>query len=221
MTGPHTAGPLVIGPDHPVVAELAHALGADVDRLPPVQPVADDHAWGWAEPLERWRDRAAAAWAVDAVVVSVPAVVTEPRPLAAVDPDEWTERVEGALATGVAALGAAKARCADGGAVVAVVDRPPPLDSAGWAPESGVADAVEALARSLARSEGPRGVRVNVVTGPGRVLPERIVAPAPSLPTFPGRLDAEVAGAVRLLLAPDASGITGTVVHADCGRSWR
>ena len=78
----------------------------------------------------------------------------------------WVARAELALARWVTAFGVAKLRCADGGVVVAVVDRPAPLDSAGWAPESGIADAVEALTRSLARSEGPRRVRVDAVTTP-------------------------------------------------------
>jgi enoyl-[acyl-carrier-protein] reductase (NADH) len=112
-------------------------------------------------------------------------------------------------------------RCADGGAIVAVIERPSPLDCIGWAPESGVADAVEALTRSLGRSEGPRGVRVNAVTTPARLTGADVVAPPPPLATFPGTVEREVVGAVRLLLSDDAAGLTGTVTHADSGRSWR
>jgi hypothetical protein len=48
-----------------------------------------------------------------------------------------------------------------------------------------------------------------------------VVDPAPPLAAFPGSVLLEAVGAVRLLLEPDALGLTGTVVHADCGRSWR
>ena len=108
-----------------------------------------------------------------------------------------------------------------GGAIVAVVERPPPLDAAGWGPASAVADAAENMVRSLARSEGGRGVRVNAVTTPVRLQHPPLVDPAPSLATFPGTVGREVVGAVRMLLGDDAAGVTGTVVHADCGRSWR
>jgi NAD(P)-dependent dehydrogenase (short-subunit alcohol dehydrogenase family) len=118
-------------------------------------------------------------------------------------------------------MGVAARRCADGGAVVAVVERPPPLDVAGWAPAAAVADAAENLARSLARAEGGRGVRVNAVTTPVRLHRPPLVDPQPSLATYPGRVDREVVGAVRMLLGDDAAGVTGTVVHADGGRSWR
>ena len=109
------------------------------------------------------------------------------RPLVEIDLDAWVVRSELALARWVAALGVAKVRCADGGAIVAVVDRPAPLDCAGWAPESGIADAVEALIRSLARVEGPRGVRVNAVTTPARLTRRPVVDPPPPLAGFPGR----------------------------------
>ena len=33
-----------------------------------------------------------------------------------------------------------------------------------------------------------------------------------------GEMVDEVAGAIRLLLGPDAKGLTGQVIHADCGR---
>jgi enoyl-[acyl-carrier-protein] reductase (NADH) len=141
--------------------------------------------------------------------------------LAGLSAEQFEARAERPYAAWYAALGAASRRCRDGGVIVALVERPSPLDCAGWSPEGGIADAVEALARSLARSEGSRGVRVNVVTTPLRMMPERVVAPLPPLASFPGSMHVEVLGAVTMLLGDGVAGVTGTVVHADCGRSWR
>jgi len=211
---------LVLGGDAPEVTDLARNLGADVELVPTALAGAAGAAAA-GEELDAWRARAAAGPRAVKVVVAPWTTPPSSAPLAALDLDGWTDRAELALARWVAALGAAKARCADGGAIVALVDRPAPLDAAGWAPECGVADAVEALTRSLARSEGPRGVRVNAVTTPARLTHGPVVAPAPPLDAFPGSVLLEAAGAVRLLLDPDALGLTGTVLHADCGRSWR
>jgi NAD(P)-dependent dehydrogenase (short-subunit alcohol dehydrogenase family) len=193
-------GVLLLGSPTAPVASLAAALGTEVTPLPSPE------------------EEAPAA----AVVVAVwSEAVAEPAGLATLGLDEWMARAEEPLARWFTALGVAARRCADGGAIVAVVEKPAPLDCAGWAAEAGVADAVEAMVRSLARSEGGRGVRVNAVTTPTRLVPATVVDPAPSLASFPGTVADEVAGAVRLLLSADAGGVTGTVVNADCGRSWR
>lgn len=168
--------------------------------------------------LDAWRDAAATGPAVDRVVVAAWPESLAPGRADELDLDAWVARAEQPLHVWVAALGVAVRRVADGGVIVSVVDRPSPLDSHGWAPESGVADAVEALTRSLARSEGPRGVRVHCVTTPLRTAPDSPVAPAPPLASFPGTVEDAVA-AVRLLL--EADGLTNQVVHADAGRSWR
>ncbi len=212
---------LLLGSSAPEVASLATALDATHVLLALPDP----------PPRTRGRMRPervtispefGGGEAVRAVVVAMwTEAVAEPAGLATLSSEEWVARAEEPLARWFTALGVAARRCADGGAIVAVVERPAPLDCAGWAAEAGVADAVEAMVRSLARSEGGRGVRVNAVTTPTRLVPATVVDPAPSLPTFPGAVEDEVAGAVRLLLADDAAGVTGTVVHADCGRSWR
>jgi NAD(P)-dependent dehydrogenase (short-subunit alcohol dehydrogenase family) len=203
---------LVLGTPIDAVRALAVGLGADLVEVP---LGADDAA------LEAWRAEAAAGPPVGRVVVAPWVEAQVAGRVDAIDPAAWDARAEQPLAAWVAALGAAVTRCADGGAIVAVVERPSPLDCAGWAPESGVADAVEALTRSLGRSEGPRGVRVNAVTTPTRFVHGDVVAPPPPLASFPGTVERDVVGAVRLLLSDDAGGLTGTVAHADAGRSWR
>ena len=162
------------------------------------------------------------------VVVAAWAPVRPVRAVVELDLDVWVDSVEAPVALWSAALGVAARQVADGGGVVAVVDRPSPLDCAGHGPEVAVADAVEAMVRSLGRSEGPRGVRVNLVTTPVRTAPGgasdpdgRVVAPPPPLDRYPGTIEDDVAGAVRMLLGPGAVGLTGTVLHADSGRSWR
>ena len=201
---------LVIGSGVEDVRRLAGAFGAELTTVP------DD-----VEALDGWRDGLREGPPVDEVVVAVWVGEQVQEDLAATGYDAWVGRCEVPLARWWAAMGVAARRCGDRGAVVAVVERPPPLDVAGWGPAAAVADAAENMARSLARAEGGRGVRVNVVTTPVRLHRPPLVDPQPSLATYPGRVDREVAGAVRMLLGDDAAGVTGAVVHADCGRSWR
>ncbi len=244
---------LLLGSADPDVRRLAGALGVEPTGLPePGELMGEVDAagstrrdaiaeWSWGEALDQWRTstRAAASASVsesepDApsgprqIVVAAWVPVRPVVPVIELDLDAWVASVEAPIALWAAALGVATREVADGGAVVAVVDRPSPLDCAGHGPEAAVADAVEAMVRSLARSEGPRGVRVNLVTTPARTAPGgpgdpdgRVVAPPPPLDRYPGTVEDDVAGAVRLLLGPDAVGLTGTVLHADGGRSWR
>lgn len=200
---------------------LGAALGAAIEPI----PVLTDDAglgWEWAGVLETWREAASAAAPSPRIAVAAwTGDLADRRPLTDIAVDEWCARAEVAIARWCAALGAAARRCCDGGAIVAVIERPPPLDCGGWGPETAVADAVEAMVRSLARAEGGRGVRVNAVTTPVRLRRLPVVDPPPALSSFPGSVDVEVSGAVRMLLAPDAAGVTAAVIDADCGRSWR
>jgi NAD(P)-dependent dehydrogenase (short-subunit alcohol dehydrogenase family) len=217
--------PLVLGLDE----ELARFIAASIDGELLVQPhldaqpnVDDDSVdWQWADPLEFWRALANDGPKADQIVVALFPEVSEPTSLETVGLIGWVERFEVALARWIAALGVAQQRCADGGSITAIVDRVAPLDSAGRSAETSVSDAVEALVRSLARSEGGRGVRVNLVTTPARLTRLPVVDPQPPLKSFPGSIKDQVISTCRMLLSDDASALTSTVIHADSGRSWR
>jgi len=205
------ARPLILGTDVAAVRALADALGGRLELVP---------AAGGDAALEAWRRRSASAAPRAGIVVALWSELP-PRadPLTDLDAGAWETRAEAPLLAWMVALAAAAARCADDGAVVGVVEAPSALDAAGFAPEVGLAAAVRALARSLAASEGARGVRVNTVTTQARlgVVP---VDPAPPLASFPGSVEREVAGAVRLLLSADAAGLTGCTLAADSGLAW-
>jgi NAD(P)-dependent dehydrogenase (short-subunit alcohol dehydrogenase family) len=214
---------ILIGTDIEPVQVLADALGAKLVTVPMLEPDAD---WRFADELSHWRSQAASSGAEDHVLedhVVVAPWWPDPTPasFAEMHSGDWVRTMELPLATWAAALGVAARSCADGGAIVAVVDRAAPLDCAGWGAVTAVCDGVEALVRSLARAEGARRVRVNGVTTPARLGDSTPANPAPSLQSFPGTVAQEAVGSVRLLLADDASGITGTIIDADCGRAWR
>ena len=209
---------LLIGSDTKDVGNFAATLDAELLALP---AVSESTGWLWATELEAWRDRESSGRCFARIIVAVWAEQLVGGPAIGLDPRGWESRAEQPLARWAAALGCAVSRCTDGGSIVAVVDGPTALECAGWAPETAVAEGVRALARSLALSEGARAIRVNTVSTPARLPLGELVHPAPPLASFPGQLDHEVAGAVRMLLSPDAVGVTGGIVHADSGRSWR
>ena len=202
---------IFIGTDNADARGIAEALGA---RFVPVPPAQSDAAW------VQWREGLKAEKPVQNVVVSLLSELPTEAPLVDLTTAEWLARGETPLLRWMEALAAAAPLCADDGAIVAIVDCPPPLDAAGLAPEAGVAEGVEALARSLSLSEGKRGVRVNAVVTPARIVTKPIVTPAPPLSGFPGLLQEDVVRAVRLLLSDDAKYLSGHTLPADRGRSW-
>ena len=137
----------------------------------------------------------------------VAAWTERPRPSKLVDTGlgPWLDTMEAPFARWFAALTAGSQRCADGGQVVGVVDRPPPKESAGWSSVAAVADAVEVLVHSLAELHRPRGVRVNLVT-----TPDRLVADGQSAPQA-------VADTVSMLLQAGPGGITSAVIPMGAG----
>lgn len=218
---------LLVGSAIAEIEVLRTGLDAELVPVPGALQMAstgadDALSWPWSASLDEWRSEACEGPAHSQVVVAVWDEAV-PTCTALVDLDEagWFARHEAPFARWFAAMGVAARRCADGGAIVAVIERPPPLDCAGRAAETGLGDAVESMVRSIARAEGPRDLRVNAVTTPTRLRPAHVVDPAPSLDRYPGTVEADVLGAVRLLLDDGTVGVTGTVLDADDGRSWR
>ncbi len=202
--------PLLLASEADETRQLAKALDADFAPLPDVDRPTT---------FEAWRDDVLSEPSRDRVVVAGWQAHVPPEDLVELDPDEWVRRFEAPFLLWNFALGAAGRRCSDGGAIVAVCQAPAALDSPGRTPELAIADGVLALVRSVAASEGPRGVRANLVTTPIGLTDPDPIAPAPPLAGFPGTIDTHVAGAVRNFLSKDAGGLTGRVLSADGGRS--
>jgi NAD(P)-dependent dehydrogenase (short-subunit alcohol dehydrogenase family) len=202
---------ILFATDTPSTRSLASELNAELCALPALEAPED---------FEAWRAEAMAGPATDRVIVSVWHEAPRSGALVGLDEASWEQRFERPYLLWNIALGAAAGRCRDGGAIVALVQTPAALDSPGWTPEASIGDGVVALTRSLAASEGSRGVRANTVTTPLRFVEGEVIAPTPPLATFPGRLEVEVAGAIRLLLSSDAAGLTGRALAADCGRAF-
>jgi len=206
---------LVLGTAATALVAFTDALAAKLGAAPGFDrlPAPDSEA----AAFEAWRERLATGPPAPRIVVAV--WHERPRPAALVDlaDAEWEARAEAPLLAWNVALGAAAARCADGGAIVAVVEAPGPLESAGWVPEAGLADAVSALVRSVAQAEGPRGVRANTLVTPARIGPAGVAGLAPG---YPGTLEGEVLDAAQWLLSDNAGGISGHTLAADFGRTW-
>lgn len=174
----------------------------------------DDDVW------VSWRDALAIGLQAEQVVVALQSSLPVETVVAELGLDEWASRAEAPLMHWIYALGAAALVCADGGRIVAIVDAPPPLDSADLAPEAAVSDGVAALVRSLSLSEGARGVRVNGIFTPYRLVKRPPIKPDPPLSGFPGTLAEDVTATLSLLLSPDAAYLSGHIFPADRGRSW-
>ncbi len=186
-------------------APLATALGVELTLVPDL--TLDAH-WSQGVLLDRWRAEAAAGGPVDSVVVAVWPDGLEPTPLVELGLDPWLATTEAPIALWFASLAVAAARCAAGGQVVAVVDRPDPRGSAGWGGPAAVADAVEVMTRSLAQAHRPRRVRVNAVT-----TPTRLTGPADRTGNGATERSEDVVTAVAMLLAGRSAGVTANTVR--------
>ncbi len=206
----NTERSILFATDTPSMRSLGDQLSAELVVLP---------ALDVPESFEAWRAEVGAVPDCSRVIVSVWNATPTQGALVEQEQEAWLRRFEHPYLLWNFALGAAARRCRAGGAIVALVQTPAALDAAGWTPEMSIGDGVVALVRSLAASEGSRGIRANTVTTPIPLIGETVIAPPPPLDGFPGRLDQEVAGALRLLLSSDACGLTGRVIAADGGRS--
>lgn len=193
---------------------LGESLGAEFEALPSPDRIDEPEA------LERWRAECVARGERDHVIVCVWNESAEPAPLVELEEALWERRFERPYLLWNVALGVAARRCRAAGAIAALVQTPAALDASGLCPEMSIGDGVVALVRSLAASEGARGVRANTVTTPLGLVGDQVIAPSPPLEIFPGRLEVEVAGALRLALSSEAAGMTGRVFGADGGRSF-
>lgn len=207
-----TERPLLFASDCDSMRSLAKALDAELSVLPNIAA---------PETFEAWRAGVLSGAPRERIIVALWLDEPAQGELMSVDVDAtaWRRRFELPYLLWNFALGAVGRRCADGGALVALVQTPAALDAPGWVPEFAIADGVLSLVRSVAAAEGARGVRANLVTTPIGLVEEVSVAPVPPLIGFPGTLEDQVAGALRTFLSPDASGLTGRVLSADGGRS--
>jgi hypothetical protein len=159
-----TTGPLFIGTD--AATWIGRGLGARIVELP---TICFDAAWSNGGIVEDWRAVALAGPTEESVVVAVWQDAPVRQPLLESDLGEWLARVETPFALWFTALSVAAERCAEGGRVVAVVDRPESTASAGWGDVTALADAVEITERSLMLLHGRRGVRFGLVTVDARL----------------------------------------------------
>ncbi|MDQ6695871.1 MAG: hypothetical protein M3Z46_00245 [Actinomycetota bacterium] len=218
MPAAAAAGLTFLGTGSPDAELLIRSLDVDRSETCPPTPLTEGWAWDWTATLDAWRDHVESLPSTEQVVVCTWTEPVAASPLVELDAARWRQQVEWPTALWFTTIVAAAGRCCDGGSVVAVVERPANLDASGQSPAVAVADGVANLVRSLAAHEGGRGVRVNAVVTSRHTDRQALPGAVPPLATFPGRIDVEVAGAVRLLLSPDAVGMTGLALPATCGR---
>lgn len=208
----HPSGPLTILKDN---------LGpCDLVSFPQLKVEDGQWGWSWQDELAQWEQTASAGDTHSRVVVCCwDPDVGSARSFVDVGAGEWIAEVEQRMTLWFLAVRAAARRCADGGSLVVVVERPSALDSIGWAPLVAAAEGVISVTRSVAAAQGKRGLRANAVTTELWTAPDEMLGMAPPLGVFPGRIDHEVVGAIRYLLSDDACGVTASVTTPDGGRT--
>jgi hypothetical protein len=162
----HLAGPaggrsrmsatLFVGLDFPRTRELGDALSADL-VAPPSLEAGGGWAWTFADEIERFAAVVLDGPPAERVVVCTWSRSYEAMPLLDVAATGWMTGVERALALWYSVVTHAIERCADGGAMAVVIERPAGIDSAGHAITTAVGEGLVALTRSCALVHGARG----------------------------------------------------------------
>lgn len=213
---------LLLGcPDGPTRA-LRDRLGpADLVPFPPLGPMGGTWEWSWQDDLLRWGELAGDGDPRPGIVVCCwgagGAGGAPARPFVELGAGDWVVEVERQLALLFLAVRAAARRCAPGGSVVVVVERPAALGSVGRSSLVAVAEGVISVTRSVAAAEARRGVRANVVATAPRTAPAEGPGMPPARAGCPGRVGDGVVGAVRHLLSDAAAGMTASVLAPDGG----
>lgn len=223
--GETPAAALCIGRPDAGARELADTLG--VSHLAPpaltgaaVAETLDSGSWAFTDTIEGWAAELAAGDPLDRIVLATWLEHPPADSFADLSEAAWLTSVEYELALWARTIVAVAGRAAPGASIAVIVDRPSPLDAVGHVPALAVAEGLRILARSAALVHGERMVRINTIAASLDTSARHLVGMAPALPTFPGRIAIEIAGAVRALWRNDTIGVTGTVLTVDGGRSW-
>ncbi|MDT0263647.1 SDR family oxidoreductase [Jatrophihabitans lederbergiae] len=160
---------------------------------------------------------------IDIVVTS--AGIMRPALLAEATDDDFTEQVEVNIRGTFNALREAARRVRDGGRIITFSSTTLALNAPGYGIYNATKGAVEGFSRVLAKEAGPRGITVNSVapgpvetqlflTGKTAADVQRMAGLAPQQ-----RIGqpVDIAGAVALLVSPEAGWINGQIIRVNGG----
>lgn len=204
-------------------AALGARIAAGLEEFGAHPGLASDTARTREEAVDAFATAASELGGLDAVVHVAELGPIEDILLSDTDEDAWAARAEEPIWTALLSFQAAHATFAGRpGSIVAAVPSIALTGAAGLVAPASAAEGIRQLVKSAARAWGADGVRVNALTLPvedwGFVPPAAHVVPNRYGASLPGpNADADLAGAVAVLLGPVARGITGTTVGVDRG----